>query len=120
MTIQLISCGVSLNITNNDEKEDIGVKLKQGDTIKLGRIRYKVKEIHRGVYQPKEIYEEIQQTSIANTDVRILVKKKSMTPKMNNYIKHNTMMKQFKLESMRNRFKHNNLGSRANQILNSK
>lgn len=33
--------------------EEYGFKLKQGDTIKLGRVRFKITEMHRGKYQPK-------------------------------------------------------------------
>lgn len=33
--------------------EEYGYKLQQGDTIKLGRVRFKITELHRGKYQPK-------------------------------------------------------------------
>lgn len=39
---------------NSCQNADQGFKLEQGDTIKLGRVRFKIKEIHRGQFQPKE------------------------------------------------------------------
>lgn len=35
-------------------KQEAGFKLRQGDTIKLGRVRFRVKEINRGVFAPKK------------------------------------------------------------------
>ena len=105
---------------NNVDRHEIGVKLWQGDTIKLGRIRYKVKEIHRGIFQVEDEPEDNNQTFIANTDVKISANHKSVTPQINNYIKHPSMIKQFRNESLKNKQKSNGFGKRLNQIFNSK
>lgn len=39
----------------NNSSTDEGFKLEEGDIIKLGRVRFKIKEIHQGQYQPKPV-----------------------------------------------------------------
>ena len=95
----------------NKECEEPGVKLKQGDVIKLGRIRFKIKEINKGIYQLKDKEEVVEQ------DIR--EQKQISKPQINNYIKQSEMIRQGR-SSGRSKSKVHVIGSRIIQALNSK
>ena len=95
----------------NKECEEPGVKLKEGDVIKLGRIRFKIKEINKGIYQLKDKEEVVEQ------DIR--VQKQISKPQINNYIKQSEMIRQGR-SSGRSKSKVHVIGNRIIQALNSK
>ena len=84
--------------------------LTEGDVIKLGRVRFKVTEMHRGKFNPKP--------SAEKTSKNLSKKQKSVMPKLNNYLKQSNLMKKAKRAStiaLRSQVE-----PRGNQILNSK
>ena len=79
---------------NNEDLQEEGIQLKQGDVIKLGRIRFKVKEIHKGIFQLKNNFDEGNQLNFVSTDGRSNNKIQIGVPQINNYIKQSTLIKQ--------------------------
>lgn len=79
---------------NNEDLQEEGIQLKQGDVIKLGRIRFKVKEIHKGIFQLKNNFDEGSQLNFVSTDGRSNNKIQIGVPQINNYIKQSTLIKQ--------------------------
>ena len=71
---------------NSCQNADQGFKLEQGDTIKLGRVRFKIKEIHRGQFQPKEDNLESGVNSEAWNLLSKPTNRNSIVPQMNNYM----------------------------------
>lgn len=72
--------------------QEAGVQLRQGDVIKLGRIRFKIKEIHKGIFQLKNNYNEEEVNFVFN-DARVSAKDQMSKPQINNYIKQSRLIK---------------------------
>ena len=73
--ILLASYGTSSAFTKKIKNSAYGYKLTQGDTIKLGRVRFKIKELHRGEYQRSEETEIVCKTNKSLLEVKNSKKK---------------------------------------------
>lgn len=84
---------------NPDSDDDFGFKLKKNDVIKLGRVRFKITELHRGKYQSKhqdkQVFKPseyiIKNSKPAGKDTNIIA-----VPQMNNYLKQSNALKKNK------------------------
>ena len=104
----------------NEHGAEYGYKLRQGDTIKLGRVRFKVTELNRGSYHTKHDDLVNYQQYMSAEQNKAKIGKSSIVPQMNNYVKQSNNIKTGRSLTMNKRNKSQTLPNKGNQFFNSK
>ena len=102
--------------------KDLGYRLRAGDTIKLGRVRFKITELHRGQYQTKfEDQMNCKPDPINDLNkVKGKLTRNSVVPQMNNYIKQSNIIKNLQTGEVGKRSKTQTQAMKTEKFLNSK
>jgi len=72
-------------------KKESGFRLSQDDIIKLGRVRFRITEVHRGKFQPKN--QPIVTTKEVVDEKTCKVNSRAVVPQVNKYMKRSEKMK---------------------------